>query len=790
MKSGEIGPQTLGRWETESEWKPVSEVLRSGASSFLTAQQIDTQQAERPAAPIIVPQFTLPRREVEAPPEPKKGNKLVLLSTTGIVVVAMLCVFGYFLHGQEKAAATSENIPIQSNPTTTLDTVASTPAPIPDHERSKGEAKATPSTQTVVAAAPSPTPVIQWQTRSSSQVAPDIAAASPTSEANVAATVKGPHQSPEIKQATEEIKNKSSNLSATASKQEVIAPATTNPFETKELSQEELLQILNDRFSFNTRALEIKKPSLFKYTVSHGSFTLDTHLKYNPKVEVLYAMPMGYNRLPAANADHIILEGRAPGGMEALVEKTVNGKKVVVKRTLENENLCNELGCTVFTLLIHSPQEMWSDPVESYYQGGEQWLDIVFRAQEEIRKRHRLRPEKLILYGHSLGATFVERIAAARPESVAAVVAEDAPEVTLPKKKGDTDWLLIINRGDSMRSEYASLYSSLLKLRQNVVFNIFPPQFNSRRGEDAIDYHAGSGLIDAARTEFIRGVIDPRNLLNKNDVRKWPYVRDRSNPIAIWQASSKQAQNIAEECREYLPSKEFAQCLLPLPPPMQSLGLPAKNKNIRCLIGLPPLGKPVGIAVYIQRPTFRSAPRMIDNIYYYSGKGYLVIAPKIDENCSDALQVVSQWIGRTPLLQAVPTTYVGWGDVNGSLWDSVAKMQVRSPNAIVAVDFFPLSMDESGLPVNGGVKCPVLFVYNQTPLASVSTIGETQKTLDSIKQVKTFVEKCKKRGQFVRTAIAVIDAKRDALEAQQSINMGEDFSTKVLSHRVRDINLP
>jgi hypothetical protein len=420
-------------------------------------------------------------------------------------------------------------------------------------------------------------------------------------------------------------------------------------------------------------------------------------------------------------------------------------------------------------------------------------VDLVFRAQKEIMKRHKLKNRKLILVGHSIGGTFIERIAAARPEAVAAAVVLAAPDVSLPAPNSEIAWFLGLNRGDTMRSEYKNLYNELILQKQNVIFNIFPPDFLGHGAEGDYNYHAEGPLMAMARKEFLSQIVERNKTAGRNNVQKWPYIRDRENPLIIMESVSKNVKKIPESRREYLPSREFAECLQSLPVPMQALTLPIlpNGKNVKCMVGIPPLGKPLGVVVYLHKPYFTDVGRMIDNIYFLAGKGYVVLAPKLGANRDEIFRAVAQWVKQTPPLSNLSLTYMGWGDTSDAMWQAVVHQEVPSPAALAAVDFKPARpLEEKNLPIGGGVKCPFLFVYNEYKVANVTTSDQAKEALKTIKTVKEYVAKCEKKGLFAKVAVVMADASKRSVSTPQAINFSEDFMTKVIQQRMSKIMLP
>jgi pimeloyl-ACP methyl ester carboxylesterase len=560
------------------------------------------------------------------------------------------------------------------------------------------------------------------------------------------------------------------------------------PFETAPLTGTELLEILQERFSsqriwipdsYDERADATLTP--FK-----GSFMLDTPLESNPQVEVVYRVPLRSNKTAGPDASNIVMVGL----WWARAKPRKEGEESDLHRYLNFYS--DSLGYSAFSLHFRSSDRIRQDPREDIYNAGPEWLDVIFRAKAEIERLHKLKPRKLLLYGHSIGGALVQRVAAARPEDVAAVALNCASDVTLPTERTDTAWFLAINRGDSMRSAYESLYNNLAKYQSPFAFSIFPPNFGDRGTRDAF-YHNESPIARAACRSYLRGVVDSRGSAQNTDPTKWPYVRNRAKPLRIFASNSPVAKAIPPELREYLPSRAFAQCLFSLPAPVQRVTLSGDGSGAlsECLVGLPPLGKPKGVLLYAHDPVFTDIAKLYDNIYYLAGNGYLVLAPKMNRNEEQQLQSVLQFVKGNSLLSGLPLVAAGYGKAGNTMWDFLAGDPRISPSAVAVLEFDPhTSLDESKLALNAGIKCPTLFVYDEKPLADVSTSEEARQSLVTLNAVKEYIAKRKERHQMARVVVIPQNTRSDAQTAQFSIDHAEDFLTKVIENRTSQITIP
>jgi len=586
--------------------------------------------------------------------------------------------------------------------------------------------------------------------------------------------------------------------SQTAATDPLKRPGTTTTerpgiFSTSELGDNELVELLAERFGASpVRVLDSDNKKIDRsIKVVSESFELTTDFKYNPKVRVVYSIPLRSNSTAGPDADNIVLQAFWPVAMQPFKTETVNGREEQVPNTEPEEaarNISYKCGYTAFSIYITSPREMWSDPRESYFQGGREWVDLVFRAQDEIIKRHKLKAKGLLLMGHSLGGTFVQRIAAARPDRVAGIAVFSAPEITLPTEKSDTAWFLGITRGDSMRREYERLYGRLVETTANVVFNIFPPNYE-RRGAGANFYHSFTQLgVDACRS-FLRGVVSGMSPQGDVDVTKWPYIRDRNKPLRIFPIGHQNAKKIPTTDREYLPSREFVEILQSLPAPLQFVNLPnGQGGTIKCSVGLPPLGRPRGVILYCQSFDFRNLPQIFDNIYYLAENGYVVIAPRLDKMPQRTIATALEFVRTAKVFQRVPLALLGNGPVGSAMWQTAALDRRIQPKAVAVMEFEPGDLlDESKLPPGCGIKSPVMFVYDEALLTNVSTSTGARASLERVSTIKGYIAACKERSQLARVSFVPKDTESPGMVAQKSVQASADFLTKVIENRVSEI---
>ncbi len=564
-------------------------------------------------------------------------------------------------------------------------------------------------------------------------------------------------------------------------------------FATPEITGEELIELLDERFKASPVKVldsydERRDP---RFKIHADSFTLKTDLKYNPEVKVVYRIPLRSKYTAGPDADNIVLRAFWPGSMEPMTTKEVDGKEVTVPSTNLESSLTyysDSLGYTAFSIYIHSPREMWSDPKESYFLGGKEWVDIVFRAQDEIIKRHKLKTKGLLLVGHSLGGTFIQRIAAARPDRVAGVSVHSAPDVIVPKEKSDTAWFLGFTRGDSMRTDFEKLHSGLLDLEGNLVFSVFPPNYD-RRGQGGNFYHSVGKLADAGSRSFLRGVVDRMNSKGEVDVTKWPYVRDRYKALRILPVGHRDAQLIPEENREFLPSRKFVEILQSLPVPIQFVNIADRQGDeVKCLVGLPPLGRPRGVLLYCQEFDFRELPEIIDNLYYFAEKGYVVIAPRLGPAPENEITAALEYLRTAKIFDRTPLVLLGKGPAGGPMWQTVALERRIQPKAVAMMEFEPGDLlDESKLPPGCGIKSPVMFVYDEAPLANVGTSSSAKESLRKVSTIKEFIATCGQRNQLARVSFISKDVDSAGKVSQQSVQAAATFLTNVVENRITEI---
>lgn len=98
MKDGSVPADTLGRWEQESEWKPINKILAGGSLGLFSAEEIAKKQEELPEPVPFVADFLPPRQEVEIGPPPKSRKVYAL----ALVAIALAVGSGLFLFHAER----------------------------------------------------------------------------------------------------------------------------------------------------------------------------------------------------------------------------------------------------------------------------------------------------------------------------------------------------------------------------------------------------------------------------------------------------------------------------------------------------------------------------------------------------------------------------------------------------------------------------------------------------------------------------------------------------------------
>lgn len=699
------------------------------------------------------------------------------------------------------AAVPSESIASTSEPT------ASSDPSTPPSEPLSAEAKPEPSPSTEP-----PSLTAQAEITLESQSAPsaqDSAPAEPLASASLTPAPSTPPSEPAAITAATPPPVVAPTPALQTTKSPSVPPVPhLKPFEMPQLTAQELDELLIERFA----SMPIKLPDNYDerpakdLKIHEGSFTLETKLKNNPKVEVIYRVPLHNKHRPGPDADNIVLVGLHANALRPRKANMIDGEMVAEKSRLHGQltPFADRLGYTAFAIHVFSTSEMASDKEEYFAYGGPEWVDVVFRAKAEIEKLHKLKERKLLVYGGSEGAQFVQNIAVAAPERVAAVMAHSGPKITPPEQSSDTAWFLSITRGDAMQKEYEAVYNRLLEQGGNVVFNIFPPNY-IKRGLSNNFYHSTSKIASLAGRSFLRGVVDSMDVNGGTDRTRWPFVRDRTKPLRIFPRTSLQARNIPREFIEYLPSRAFAQCLQAVPAPMHLLTLPAANmRSTKAFVGIPPLGKAKGVIVYAHPYSFLDLQLMFDNIYYLAGMGYVVIAPQIKKSDPADIEAALRYISQSAGIKDLPLVVMGYGKTGNLAWDIVAKNREITPRAVAMLEFTPQdSFDESKLPPGCRMNAPVVFVYDEKPLTQVETSQEAEASRQIVTAVKDFSNKCRERSQLAKVVIlprpepikttkplepAVVQKLEETRIAQLSLEAAEDFITKVIERNTAKIS--
>lgn len=546
----------------------------------------------------------------------------------------------------------------------------------------------------------------------------------------------------------------------------------TDLFKTPIITPEDLTQVLEQRFStavVNSK-LETSVKSEPNITIREGSFTLDTSLTWNAKVEVIYSIPLYNNVTPGPRASNVVMLGFWPGAMAPPEPTVVKGVKVPVKsdRYADLDRYARDFGYTAFTM--HIVTRSYDDPVETYFWGGKEWVDIVFRAQDELTRMFRMPPKKLMLKGHSLGATFVERVAAARPDKVAAVVFHGASEIAIPKQHSDTLWYMQMTRGDSMHDDYNRLYNALLKLNDKALFDILPPNYSNRSG--AYFYHWEGEIAKITADAFLEGFVNRRDSAGNVDPSLWPYARRKSNRINILSRTSPDLAQIPAHDREFLPSERFVRCAQALPVRLQSMILPtADGRSAKCFVGLPPLGRPRGVLIYPSEALYTNVTDLFNNMYYLAEKGYVVLCPHGGQSAAQPMLAATlNFVQNAGVLRGVPTVFIASGEMGSRLWESITRSTV-DPKAIALVGFRPRqAFDESQLPIGAHpVRCPVFFIEEEKRMLAASTSEQAREVLADAQMIDNYISTCRERHQMARIISISDSGGPDASDAQRTI---------------------
>lgn len=755
LRGGELDPATLARVGETTEWKPVMEVLqKTAASTLFSVEQISAKETASEPPKLVFETFRPRPEPARAEPAYPLAFGKLFVAGGAVAVIAFALTFYWFRR--------SEN---ESRPQVVTSVFSGTSTPAPS----------TPS----LTSPPAQVALNPSVPQTGSLVADANAVGMPLVNQSLAPAMATPMPVKAVPAPA-----------ISAGRQRVVRQDDhptihqTDLFKTAKISPPELADILTERFaSTPVQILDSYDERVDKTVKSvEGSFYLDTNLQWNPKVEVVYKIPLRNEKFPGPHASNIVMLGFYPGAAAPPGVKVVDGKEVKEKSKLYGSlsYYSDKLGYTAFSMHMVTKKGEGDNLDESYFQAGPQWVDIVFRAKEELERRYKLKPKKLLLCGMSLGATFVERIAAARPDQVAAVAAHSAPEITLPKSPSDTAWFLGISRGDSMSANYSHLFNGLEDLNDNINFGIFPPNYG-KRGETGNFYHTESPIASTAARSFLKGVVEA-SPTGKVDPTKWPYLRDRSRPLRIYHAGTPEANRIPIEDREYFPSRAFVQCLQAIPAPMQTVTLgKLGGRELKCLVGLPPLGKPKGVLVYSEKLFYANISAMMDNIYYLANQGYLVLAPNLASLDATAIKSTVAFVKQTPVLKQLPLVYVGSGEKANCLWDFVSKDPDASPKAVAMVGFEPgKAFEEAKSAVGSGIKCPILFVYDEKPLLNVATAEEARQSLAKVRAVDDFVKTCKERHQPARVIYIPKDTGTDVRVAQKSMESIDTILSEVI----------
>lgn len=561
------------------------------------------------------------------------------------------------------------------------------------------------------------------------------------------------------------------------------APLDSSARDSAVITEPQLTNILADRFAGQQiNNFDIDAPIQERKSIFKGSFDLETSLKWNPTVKVLYRIPMTVEKRPTANASHIVLYCSWVGG--ARPQRPPKYGEPTKQNPLYDEMkpFSDDLDFTGFSLEIVTDQGEMENRREAYFYAGPEWVDVVLRAREEIIRRHHLEKRKLLIYGPCVGGVFAERLAVAMPAMVCAVAIQNAPQVSLPALRANTAWFVGVTRGDAGRTANLELVETLRKLGTPCLHVTTPPASSG----GAVDYHSVSPEARRAAGLFLQGVAKLEDSGGESDPARWPYVRDQAQPLTILLNDQQTVSHIPLERREYLPSQEFGRALQNMAVPAQAVTLgPINSRGTSCMVGVPPVGTPKGIIIYSHDYNFPDLARFMENINFLSAQGYLVLAPRLKGNSEVAIQTTLDFVLKSKLLANLPRSFIAVGSGNDPLWKILLTQRNIKPTMYVPIDFEPGQlMDQAKWPEGARIDWPVVFLYGQKNFKGPETPNEASRPVAEIESVNNFVDGQQRRNQVAAVTYVPGTIRFKEQMAQKSIEAAVQIIDSAIAGKI------
>lgn len=284
-------------------------------------------------------------------------------------------------------------------------------------------------------------------------------------------------------------------------------------------------------------------------------FTIRTRSEQNRQVPFYLRVPSSYEPADKARVHRLLFICPVFNGDADFVIRGERGNSELIQ-------LAEERGWFVLSATFNQRGEEVRDRKTSYYYPDGFSGKAVVEALEQVAKRYRVDPNRILMQGLSGGAQFVHRFALWAPDRVTAVAINSSSWFDEPNAKSNqVAWLVTIGESDL---SFANSLAFVDRLREAGA----APLFRSYLGM----VHEGSWDVTRLTLAFLRFHDDrtqgelgkrrssftkPEELLSMV-ADEMPYVGD----VQTWRYLANTPENreeIAEDARIYLPAPEIAE---------------------------------------------------------------------------------------------------------------------------------------------------------------------------------------------------------------------------------------
>ncbi len=420
-------------------------------------------------------------------------------------------------------------------------------------------------------------------------------------------------------------------------KAEKKVPTPNNPFLTEK------------EFEFSTPILESYEIKKAEYDhIYYGELEIKAGLYRNEIVKVSYAIPMDKKNKPIPSAHNVIFH--APFLNEGGYFKRSFHKWFIEKA-----------GYTLFSMKIKANRRELGDREKIYNYPESGFHKLVFKAKEQIERKHRIKRRKLLVVGESLGGSMAQMMGVHNETKIDAVGMIGAGISDMPKRKSNVAVFSMSTWGDS-GAEIVKEYKAEAKKYNNQVLQILTPPCWWRNGTQHF-HHSPSETGLKMIQYFIKGVVDLREA-NKG---KLPKHTEWENKIEY------NGETL------YFPSAEFAGLWKKLQHDKIADLMNRERDKTKPVVIYPFEQKANKIIIFIHDPDLNNSTYLLDNMYLLVEKGAIAISIEMTDDYFTTLKNIKNlinWTLETPQWEKYPIYVVG--NKCGGMLASVAAFQSDS----------------------------------------------------------------------------------------------------------------